>query len=124
MTKLSVGDMAMLATFSLIMGAGQILFKATALQLNRGEAGLAGLPRTLATSWQFWLALFLYGLATLIWIRVLQTVPLNRAYPFMALAFVIVPAAGAFFFGEVLTKPWLIGTTLIIAGVLITSRVG
>ena len=109
-----------LISFPVAIAAGQILFKRAATQIGSAEG----------TSWvlevarlpTMWLALALYGAATLLWVRILTTVPLSRAYPFMALAFVLVPAASYVFFNESLTLRYAIGTALIIAGVIVVAR--
>jgi drug/metabolite transporter (DMT)-like permease len=48
-------------------------------------------------------------------------VPLNRAYPLFALAFIIVPLLSHFAFGERLSLPYLGGTLLIIAGTVLCT---
>ena len=63
-----------------------------------------------------------YAAATLLWVRILMTVPLSRAYPFVALAFVLVPAAGYVFFHESVSLRYAAGTALIIAGVIVAAR--
>ena len=60
--------------------------------------------------------------ATLLWVRILTTVPLSRAYPFVALAFVLVPAAGYLFFNESITLRYATGTALIVIGVAVAAR--
>ena len=117
---LTVGQVAGLIGFALMLAAGQILFKTAALAAPamtslRGGLGLLLLP-------SFWAALMLYGAATLLWIYLLQTIPLSRAYPFAALGFVIVPVAGILLFGERVTTGYAIGALLVIAGVLTISR--
>jgi drug/metabolite transporter (DMT)-like permease len=109
-----------LLSFPIAIAAGQILFKRAALQL--GSATGAAWFLDLARLPTMWLALLLYGGATLLWVRILTTVPLSRAYPFMALAFVVVPAAGWWLFGETITGRYAIGTALIVAGVLVVAR--
>ena len=109
-----------LVSFPVAIAAGQILFKRAASQLGPATGfswvlDVARLPT-------MWLALALYGGATLLWVRILTTVPLSRAYPFMALAFVLVPAAGYFLFNESITGRYAIGTALIVAGVLVVAR--
>src|SRR5665213_707789 len=61
--------------------AGQLLFRQSALSVPplSTVAGLLGLARNPA----FLVALALYGGATVLWVGVLQQVPLSRAYPFM-----------------------------------------
>jgi drug/metabolite transporter (DMT)-like permease len=53
---------------------------------------------------------------------VLREAPLRLAYPFMGLAFVIVPCLTWLFFGEPLRAPTLIGSALILAGVVIAAQ--
>jgi drug/metabolite transporter (DMT)-like permease len=68
-----------------------------------------------------WVAVALYAGATLLWVRILTSVPLSRAYPFAALAFVLVPAAGYLFFHEPITLRYALGTALIVVGVAVAA---
>ena len=95
---------------------GQMLFKKAA----------QAIPATAA--WQHWVfngwllaALALYGLTTLVWIWVLRHAPLHMAYPFMGLAFLIVPTLAWTFLGEPLHWRTLAGGALIMAGVALAS---
>jgi len=109
---------ALLGITAMIAG-GQTLFKHAALKLQaaQGSSVLA-----LATVLSFWAALLLYGLGTLWWIWILQSVPLSRAYPFFALAFAIVPLMAALLFAEKLNLTYALGALLIVAGVIVTAR--
>jgi undecaprenyl phosphate-alpha-L-ara4N flippase subunit ArnE len=109
-----------LVSFPVAIAAGQLLFKRAAGQ----AAGATGVNWFLEVARlpTLWLALFLYGAATLLWVRVLTTTPLSRAYPFMALAFVLVPAASYVFFQETINTRHAVGTALIVAGVLVVAR--
>jgi len=118
--SLSVRQLVELSCFPVAIAAGQILFKRAAAQLTPGVGTswlleLARLP-------SMWLAVALYGASTLLWVRILTTVPLSRAYPFVALAFVLVPAAGYVFFQESITARYALGTALIVAGVVVAAR--
>ncbi|MEE9338680.1 MAG: EamA family transporter [Methylococcaceae bacterium] len=70
----------------------------------------------------FLLALVIYGVATVLWIYALRLVPLNVAYPMMSLAFVIVPVLSYFFLFEALEYKTLIGTAVIILGLVISVK--
>ena len=70
------------------------------------------------------LALTIYVGATILWIYLLRFVPLSKAYPYMALSFVLVPIFSAVFFGESLSQAYFIGTVLILMGLLIVTRYG
>ena len=96
---------------------GQMLFKKAALAISS------------ATHWQQWAfngwliaALALYGITTLAWVWVLRHAPLHLAYPFMGLAFLIVPTLGWLFLGEPIHVSTLIGGALILAGIAVTAQ--
>jgi multidrug transporter EmrE-like cation transporter len=111
---------AKLLSFSFLMAAGQVLFKRVSLDtppLTDWRAVVA-----LGTNTWFVMAITLYVIATVIWIGVLREVPLSRAYPFIALGFVLVPLAGRQFFGEPLDGRYLVGVILILIGILLTIR--
>lgn len=100
----------------LCISIGQLLFKKAA----------AALPSTLsllALVQNGWLiaALVLYGATTLAWIWILRHVPLHMAYPFMGLAFLIVPMLAWLLLGEPIGWRTLAGGALIMAGVALAS---
>jgi undecaprenyl phosphate-alpha-L-ara4N flippase subunit ArnE len=109
-----------LLSFPVAIAAGQILFKRAAAQVTAGASG--GWLLELARLPVMWMAIGLYAVSTLLWVRILTTVPLSRAYPFVALAFVLVPAAGYLFFHETINGRYAMGTALIVAGVIVAAR--
>jgi len=113
-------QLAALITFPLVLATGQILFKRAAQQIGipQGTTWILDIAR-LPT---MWLAVLLYAAATLLWVRILTTVPLSRAYVFAALAFVIVPAAGYWLFDEPVSARLIVGTLLIVAGVIVAAQ--
>ena len=68
----------------------------------------------------FWIALFIYGAATVLWVFTLSRVPLSRAMPFVALTFAIVPVVSVVALGEKLNLAYWIGVAIIAAGVYVT----
>jgi drug/metabolite transporter (DMT)-like permease len=107
-----------LLSFPLALAAGQILFKRAANQIDLAGSWVLELARIPA----MWAAVALYAGATLLWVRILASVPLSRAYPFAALAFILVPAAGYFLFDEPVNGKYALGTALIIGGVIVAAR--
>jgi len=105
-----------LACVALIAG-GQILFK---LAARAGEASAAGFPWDILNAWLF-VALAVYGAATLLWVWLLKSLPLNLAYPFVGLAFVLVPVLASLLLGESLDWRHMAGGLLIAAGVAVSS---
>jgi drug/metabolite transporter (DMT)-like permease len=107
-----------LAAFACVLGisVGQILFKITAQTFQK-----AGDPFDPATLTWFFLALALYGVTTIGWVWVLQKADLGKIYPFMALAFVLVPIGSHFLFGERFHVQYFIGVATIMTGIVITA---
>ena len=100
----------------LALSAGQILFKKSA-------DTLASLDKSWHIIYEitFISGIFIYAVTTLLWIWCLQNIELNRAYPFTALAYVIVPVASWALLGESVNKKMVIGISLICFGVFLTS---
>lgn len=123
---LSLFYVIILVSFAFLMSVGQLLFKKTAVTvLTSSEAGPAniieGFIRALQTPWLY-SALVVYFFATLTWLYILQRVALSTAYPFTALAMVIVPLLAVFLFGEKLSLQFWIGASLIILGIFIIAK--
>jgi drug/metabolite transporter (DMT)-like permease len=98
---------------------GQILFKYVGVTFQNTRTLLD--PKVIAMSA---LALTIYGAATVLWIYLLRFIPLSRAYPYMALSFVIVPVFSAVLFREPLSLAYFMGTALILSGLVVVSRLG
>ena len=98
----------------LVVAVGQILFKVTAVS-NAGQGFLGLLGNA-----TFWTAIILYGVATVVWIPMIESVPISRAYLFMALTYVYVPLFATLFLQEAVSLRSVLGTVLIIVGILIS----
>ena len=99
------------------LAAGQILFKQAAMGLS-----VSGTLWSSATLVPMVAALTIYGVSTIAWVWTLQHAQLGRLYPLMALAFVLVPLASHFVFGERFTPQYVIGVAFILVGVVLASR--
>lgn len=102
-----------------ILAIGQILFKLSADKLVKEDGVISLLLSAMNT--HTILALFIYALGTALWIYTLSLMPLNRAYPFISLTFVIVPVISWFFLGETITWGYVGGLSAIIVGIVIIS---
>lgn len=98
---------------------GQLLFKQAAATLP-ATLSLVGLLQ----NWWLMAALVLYGFTTLGWVWILRHAPLHVAYPFMGLAFLIVPTLAWLLFGEPIGWRTLVGGALILVGVALASTNG
>jgi len=103
-----------------LIAVGQLMLKAAAKQwrvddLSWSAARSFFSPIMIA-------ALVLYGLATLLWVYVLRTVPLSSAYAIFSLAFVVVPILAHYALGEPLSTNALVGGAIIVVGVVVATR--
>jgi multidrug transporter EmrE-like cation transporter len=115
-------QLARLLSFALFMAAGQVLFKKVSLMIPSLDSWRAII--SLGSNVWFLLAISLYMLATFLWIDILREIPLSRAYPFIAIGFVLVPLAGYFFFAEPLNARYFAGVALIVTGIYLTALAG
>lgn len=99
------------------IAAGQILFKLSAIALRKHATFFHAEPLFLLFT-----AFALYGITTIAWVWVLQKIELGKAYPLMALAFVIVPVASYFFLHERFQSQYFLGIFLIVIGIVVAVR--
>jgi multidrug transporter EmrE-like cation transporter len=69
-----------------------------------------------------WLGLMLYGLSALIWLLVLARVDVSFAYPFVGIGFILTMLFGAIFLSEAVGPIRILGTLLVVFGVMLVSR--
>jgi multidrug transporter EmrE-like cation transporter len=117
---LTAVQLAMLVGYAVSLAAGQILFKYAALQAPPSGAWLTRLVG-LALNPSFAAAVALYAGLSVFWVWLLTTVPLSKAYPFVALAFALTLAAGVVVFGEPASWRLLLGSGLILAGLVVIA---
>lgn len=113
---MTIANLALIVLTVFLLSAGQILFKLAANGLNAAPS----FHVSALFDRHVILALLVYGVATVLWILSLRTVPLRLAYPFAGLAFVLVPLMSHFFLAEPLKPSTFIGAALILAGVWVS----
>ena len=108
-------------TLTVVVGiaSGQILWKLAADSVSAN--GAVDAVRQLAISPQFIGGLALYGAMTCLWIFVLQSAPLSRAYPFFALTFILVPILSTLFLSESISVMTMLGAGLIVTGIVVMT---
>ncbi|MBD8162923.1 4-amino-4-deoxy-L-arabinose-phosphoundecaprenol flippase subunit ArnE [Erwinia persicina] len=101
-------NLLLIVLASLLSCGGQLCQKQATAQAHR--RGLLG-----------WLAasIVLLGLALLVWLRVLQTVPVGVAYPMLSLNFIFVSLAARWLWKEIIPWRHALGIALIVAGVAV-----
>lgn len=112
---------------------GTVLFTVYSQLIMRWQVGLAGTPptgidekilfvgRLLINPWVFSgiVATFLAGVS---WMLTMTRFEISYAFPFVSLNYVIVLLAGFLLFGETFSAAKLLGTTLIVAGLVVIAK--
>ena len=101
----------------LLLGAGQLVFKYVGNLAAQSES--KNFLVTLALMPQFYGAVALYGLATLLYIWVLSKEQLVLSYLIIVAVSFLVTVVGAQLFGEKITIKLIIAAVLIIAGIVV-----
>ena len=104
-----------------MLGGGQLLFKLAAERLEPGHGAAALIASFI--SLPMIAALVLYAAATVLWVYLLHGLALSRAYPFIALAFAIVPVLAWLAFGDSLGIRYWLGLVVMLVGLylIVTS---
>ena len=115
---MKVSQALLLISVILLLSTGQILFKIASAKIDQNYNNLIS---SFIFNLPLIIGLFIYGIATIIWILVLRSMPLNFAYPFAALGFIFVPFFSFLFLGEKITIYTLAGALIIIFGVYVSN---
>lgn len=98
----------------LLISVGQVLFKWAAMDMKNIDISSLLQPKLI-------LAFFVYTTATLLWIYILRHTPLRIAYPFVGLAFLIVPVLSWYWMDEQISLNTIVGGAAILIGIWISA---
>lgn len=116
----------MVAATILLTTYGQLVLKwqATSPRTEPPFAFMEGWPAVILLLMRPWVisALAAAFLASLCWMAAVSRLELSKAYPFMALNFLLVGLLAVPLFGEALSRNKLAGLALVIAGLVVLSR--
>lgn len=113
---MNLADVLKLLIYSAGMASGQILFKSVARRMAPGDNVISVITDPL-----FILAGTVYFGLTLVWIWILTTVPLSRAYPLSFLSIVMVSVASRLVFGEAMSATYLAGLACTMLGLMLIA---
>ena len=109
---MSFSQIMLILLVVVLLSVGQLLFKIAAMDMKNIDISSLLQPKLI-------LALCVYGIATVSWIAVLRHTPLRIAYPFLGLAFLIVPVLSWFWMDEQISLNTIVGGAVILIGVWI-----
>lgn len=118
--RLSTMQIGLLTAYASAMAAGQLLFKLAAIHSRPSRSVWETLGLLLFNGY-FLLAITFYAVLTVAWVWILTFTPLSRAYPFVALAFALTPALAAVLFSEPISLRLVVGTGVILIGLLMIA---
>lgn len=97
---------------------GQVAIKTAGMRVGVVESDFASLLAAASTPW-LWLGLACYIGQFVVWMVILEKSALSRAFPTSAVVFVTIMAASWAVFGETMGWDKLLGSAVIIAGILL-----
>ena len=110
-----------LLVVGILSNAGASLLVKKAVTAPRSMPSLSE-PMAALVNWPFWVGLFLYGAAFLVYAGALTSLPINVAHPILTSGAIAAVAVGSVvFFGESLPVSTVVGILLVIAGVTLIS---
>jgi drug/metabolite transporter (DMT)-like permease len=105
-----------------VLSCGQILLKLLAVYIGSVQGRVLDQPNVMLRIAGFLAAIAVtYGLVFGLWMFVLRTVELNRAFLYAALTFVFVPLLSYVLLGETIRPATIAGAVLIICGIAISA---
>jgi drug/metabolite transporter (DMT)-like permease len=113
---------SVLAQIALKSGMSQPGIRAAMAPAVGGDSSTLRVLLAAAQEPMVWLGFALYGLGALIWLLVLAKWDLSKAYPLVGMGFLLTMASSALMLGERLAWDRVLGTLLVLAGVLLVVR--
>jgi len=111
-------DIALCASFALILPIGQMMFKAAAVYGQKLEGPFLW---KVVQNWPLIMAFGWYGASALLWYYILTRTPLSTAYAFSLVGSALVPLMAWLVFKEPMTWRIAAGYALILAGFFVTQ---
>lgn len=116
---------ALIAGTIIFTVAGQLLIKAGMIEIGAIPSAWDGLPHFLVSALSNWKAvagLMSAVAAAILWMGAVSRSDISFAYPFMALAIVLVLALSGLFFGEHVPLGRWLGVLIVCVGLIIAAR--
>lgn len=101
-----------------MLTVGQVFFKYAATAVGSGRTAMDFVLTLMQTGW-FWIAIVVYGVATLLWIHMLTKYSLSTSHGILALSYAIVPLVGMVFLEEPFKASVLLAVGCILVGIMI-----
>ena len=104
-----------------LTSGGQLLFRYGMRGSNQAVQGFDKLIMYIVQTPILWLAIALYGLSTLLWLRLLSLYPVSAIYPMVAIGYVTVTIGGVLLLHENVTIQGWIALGIICFGTILLA---
>jgi len=115
---------ALLITASVLTITGEVLLKLGMNAVSQRVGAFSLAPDVLWTTFTDWRVILGFGLVfggSLFWLGVISRVNLSFAYPLLALNYVLILIPSRFLLGETITPLKLLGSIVVVIGVIIIT---
>src|SRR3954468_8423012 len=119
--RLGLLQVVVLTAYAVGMTIGQVLFKLAANRSTLSPHSTEELLTQLLFNSYFVAAIVLYATFSVLWVWILSFSPLSRAYPFVALSFVLTPLAGTVLFNEAISHRFIVGLIFLLGGLFLIA---
>lgn len=119
MTVITIISILVSVLFSVI---AQILLKYGMSNITTNNMGWFDVGYSVLTNGFVVLGLTCYGMSMVTWLYVLTKVDVSKAYPFVGLGFIGTMLFAHYFLNEAVTVSKLIGTLMVVAGVILLAK--
>ena len=121
MKNLTLEFFIIILCFAFSMGIAQFIFSLASDQIF-SNLKIHNLYRAILKSYWIYLALFIYILATIVWIWILSKVDLRYAYPLASLSIIFAPLLKSYYENLYLGPKYWLGLIIILIGVILMSE--
>jgi drug/metabolite transporter (DMT)-like permease len=103
-----------------LAASGQVLLKHGMTEAaNKAKELGRSLPVTAIGNLWVWLGLLVFGISALAWMLTLSRVPLNVAYPFNALGYLVILTASVMVLHEKVNAWTVLGSLMVVSGLVV-----
>lgn len=118
--RVSLSSLIVLLVAVGLAASGQVLLKHGMTEAaNKAKELGRSLPVTAIGNLWVWLGLLVFGISALAWMLTLSRVPLNVAYPFNALGYLVILTASVMVLHEKVNAWTVLGSLMVVSGLVV-----
>lgn len=112
----------LLLVFCSLLSVAQLIWKKMINKINTDEISTTTFFYSIFTNLSFYLGAALFGISLFIWFKLLSQFELNKIYPLVSVSYIITLILSILFLSESVTIYKVLGTVLVVAGVIFLTK--